>query len=190
MTTLNLTQATKLYYGNAEIQKLYQGAQLLYPITNSSFLYWRVDYNRTLSEIQVSFDGNHIPLVLNSSNNIDFSRLPAPLSANLTQNTGALNNNLYPLGNAEYIGTTNINENNAYKITLPNARNLTSLWISPQGGGPIYNVPSYLKLYSSTDGTQWNFVKEWVVSTNTLSTINSPFTGTLLRPGTLIEFLV
>lgn len=32
MPTLNLNQASKLYYGNVEAQKLYKGSQLLYPV--------------------------------------------------------------------------------------------------------------------------------------------------------------
>ena len=32
MPTLNLSEATKLYYGNTEAQKLYRGSQLLYPV--------------------------------------------------------------------------------------------------------------------------------------------------------------
>lgn len=179
MTTLNLNQATKLYYGNTQVTKLYKGDNLLYPQNSfSSSRYWRIDYNVILAEIQVSFDGSHTPLVLNSSNNIEFSRLPSPFSTTTTPQyqAGELNNN--NITSFEYIGSSNPEHNHAYQILLNTGKTITSIWLVPQGVGGVLNPPSYLRLYTSIDGTQWSLIKEWPVS------------SLLLSANTLVEFIV
>lgn len=156
----------------------------------SGSLYWRIDYNGVLSEIQASFNGSETPTVLSSANGVTFSRLGTPLSStnSPSYNVGSLNNNTL---SGDYIGYAEGTSNNAYQILFDTPKVITSIWLAPQGGGStLFNVGSYCKLYKSGNGTTWELVKQWAVSDSYLSQVNSPFNGTLLRPNILIQFVV
>jgi hypothetical protein len=62
MPTLNLTEATKLYYGNTEAQKLYKGDQQLYPIITDPVLLWLKgdDFTDSSSKAQAITNNNTV----------------------------------------------------------------------------------------------------------------------------------
>lgn len=64
MPTLNLNEATKLYYGNTEVQKLYKGSQQLYPFENPD-PHW-----------------NNVTFLLRGNNITDISKTPKTIVNN------------------------------------------------------------------------------------------------------------
>lgn len=123
------------------------------------FPFWRIDYNKILSEIQVSFDSNpNQKIVLSGGEVLSFSRSSSLSTAPVGYTYGALNNNLW---NEGYIGSDSAAESlfQSYIINFSSAKTIVKVFVGWQSGG--YNRPTNIKLYASLYGDSWSLIKEW-----------------------------
>jgi hypothetical protein len=138
------------------------------------FKYWKIVFDQNLSEIQMDLGGGALRIF--SENGIESTTLPAALVDGIipAANTGFANGSTYYVTGVE---------------PLP----IIDFWISPQtngASGPIYNPCKTFTVSHSEDNVNWSTVgfgtKEISISTIG-STVNSPYTGTILRPAVLVK---
>jgi hypothetical protein len=138
------------------------------------FRYWRIIFTGYLTEIQFDIDGT--PLRIHSSNGIGSTTMGAALVDGIvpTTNGGLI------LGSTFYFQGVE---------ALP----IQDFWISPQGivsNNVIYNPCLTFRASHSDDNSTWSdvgFGTIQVSATGTPSTLYSPYTGSILRPGQLVK---